>query len=273
MLDLVSRELPVLIIHQSGHLAAINSKAMELLGLDPATADPEGGKFRRGPDGSPNGVLEERAFFGVAFRAFANTDAEIRAASIAAGQEQYARRGYTTAQDGRSSPREIAALENAAQEEALYLDVAAYPDIQIAVAAMDSPYFTRDRSYTGHFRIAGVKLSLDGSPQGKTAWLTMPYHEPPPGYEPGYLGYPALPDEQAHARIDKAFANDWQILIHANGDAAIDQMIAGAAAAAAHYGEADRRPVLIHGQTLRQDQIANLVELGIHPSLFPMHTY
>ena len=160
MLDLVSRELPVLIIHQSGHLAAINSKAMELLGLDPATADPEGGKFRR----SPNGVLEERAFFGVAFRAFANTDVEIRAASIAAGQEQYARRGYTTAQDGRSSPREIAALENAAQEEALYLDVAAYPDIQIAVAAMDSPYFTRDRPYTGHFCIAGVKLSLDGSP-------------------------------------------------------------------------------------------------------------
>jgi len=161
VLDLVSRELPVLIIHQSGHLAAINSKAMELLGLDPATADPEGGKFRRGPDGSPNGVLEERAFFGVAFRAFANTDVEIRAASIAAGQEQYAWRGYTTAQDGRSSPREIAA---AAQEETLYLDVAAYPDIQIAVAAMDSPYFTRDRPYTGHFCIAGVKLSLDGSP-------------------------------------------------------------------------------------------------------------
>ena len=71
------------------------------------------------------------------------------------------------------------------------------------------------KDYDSHFRIAGVKLSLDGSPQGKTAWLTQPYVVPPPGQSETYAGYPAFPNEQdAIALIDSAYSNNWQILAH-----------------------------------------------------------
>lgn len=62
-------------------------------------------------------------------------------------------------------------------------------------------------------------------------------------------------------------------MTHANGDAAIDQFIAAIRAAEARYGKGDRRPVAIHVQTARQDQVAAFQELGIVPPFFPMHTF
>lgn len=70
-----------------------------------------------------------------------------------------------------------------------------------------------------------------------------------------------------------AFSNDWQILTHANGDAAIDMLIDCVREATKQHRGGDRRPVLIHGQTCRLDQLPALKELGIVPSFFPMHTY
>lgn len=273
VLDRVSTELPVMVIHQSGHLASINNKAIELLGYSSATPDPDGGVFRRKADGSPNGVLEESAFVGVVFNVISKTDAAMQATSLAKAQEQYAKWGYTTAQDGRTFPSDSAALERAAQSGALYLDVVSYPDIQSGIAAMESEYYKPEPIYNGRYRIGGAKLSLDGSPQGKTAWLSKPYFLPPHGQGPDYSGYAAMPDEQANALVAKAFAKGWQLLVHANGDAAIDQMLSAVAAARAMHPRPDHRTVLIHGQTLRKDQIAGLASNGILPSLFPMHTY
>jgi hypothetical protein len=48
--------------------------------------------------------------------------------------------------------------------------------------------------YSNHYRLAGLKITLDGSPQGRTAWRTVPYLIPPDGQQPGYKGYPAIPD-------------------------------------------------------------------------------
>lgn len=272
-LDRISTELPVVVIHQSGHLASINTKAMQLMGITRDTPDPAGGVIRRNPDGSPSGVLEEAAWVNVGFKIIAKTDAEVRMASLAKAQEQYARYGYSTLQEGRASPIESGALAEASQNGGLYLDVVSYPDFQFGVAAMASPFYTRDRSYRGHYRIGGAKLSLDGSPQGKTAWLSHPYHVPPHDRGADYAGYPALPDAQAQALVAKAYANGWQLLVHANGDAAIDQMITAVSAADKAYPGTDRRTVLIHGQTLRKDQVPQLAKLGILPSLFPAHTF
>ena len=151
------------------------------------------------------------------------------------------------------------------------LDVVAYVDMVTSSATMTSPFLSR--SYDNRFRIGGVKLNFDGSPQGKTAWLTEPYFKPPTGQPETYSGYPTFTDEQANQYMDTAFENDWQVLTHANGDAAIDQFINAVAAAIDQHGEADRRTVLIHGQTIRQDQIDRLKNLDIFPSLYPMHTF
>jgi predicted amidohydrolase YtcJ len=67
---------------------------------------------------------------------------------------------------------------------------------------------------------------------------------PPDGQDVGYLGYPAIPDDATVAALyDEAFGNGWQVLTHANGDAAIDQFIRTIRPAQEKYGAADRRPV------------------------------
>ena len=118
-----------------------------------------------------------------------------------------------------------------------------------------------------------MKGNLDGSPQGKTAWLSKPYQVPPAGRDADYAGYPMLEEDQALAMFDEAYAKGWQIINHANGDAAMDQMIRAARAATEKYGPADRRTVGVHSQTIRPDQLDAYAELGIIPSFFGMHTF
>jgi predicted amidohydrolase YtcJ len=271
-LDKVSLTMPVLAIHQSGHLAAINSKGLEMVGITADSADPAGGVYRR-YEGSmePDGVLEEMAFFQVVFSILGALSEDENKAMLLAGTDLYASFGYTTAQEGRATTEAVAAMAGAAADGDLIMDVVAYPDIQRAADTIKPPLLAR--TYKQHFRIGGAKLSLDGSPQGKTAWLTEPYFVPPEGKDPDYRGYPALSDEEAAAYVDTAFANGWQILVHTNGDAAADQLIMAVRAATEKYGAADRRTVMIHAQTVREDQLDAMKELGIIPSFFGMHTY
>jgi len=273
VLDRISTEVPVIAIHQSGHLAAVNSKGLELAGITAQTPDPKGGVIRRRADGSPNGVLEEAAYGMVAYTILGMTDAAMQRASILGAQQQYARFGYTTAQEARASMDMVDALASAAQDRALYLDAIAYPDITSSAAAIAAPWFARTGVYHGHFRIGGAKLSLDGSPQGKTAWLSHAYLHPPEGQSPDYAGYGAMSNEAALDWTRMALRNRWPLLAHANGDAAIDQFIWAVGTAMATDGYRDHRTVLVHGQTLRHDQIAWLRRYGILPSLFPAHTF
>jgi predicted amidohydrolase YtcJ len=270
-LDAVSRDVPVLAIHQSGHLAVVNSKALELARITASSKDPQGGVIRRKPGSQePNGVLEETAFFSL-LGALPKLTVADQEAIAKAGQDLYLRFGFTTAQEGRSTFGVNGTWAALAAKDGLLIDVVAYPDIGDSDRTMASPYV--GPTYRNHFRIGGVKLNLDGSPQGKTAWLTKPYFKVPPGQKPDYLGYPTFTDAQVEALVDKAFARRWQILAHVNGDAAIDQYIRSIRAAEAKYGKGDWRPVAIHAQTARADQVAAFQELGIIPSFFPMHTY
>ena len=270
-LDAVSRDIPVIAIHQSGHLAAVNSKVLELAGITASSKDPQGGVIRRrSGTQEPDGVLEETAFFRLLgnLPTLSVADQETIAR---AGQELYMSYGFTTAQEGRSTLGIDGTWEGLARKNGLTIDVVAYPDVVDAERSMASP-FVGD-TYKQHFRIGGVKLNLDGSPQGKTAWLTKPYFKVPPGQKPDYVGYPTFSDAKATGFVEKAFANNWQIMAHVNGDAAIDQFIGAVRSAEKKYGKADRRPVAIHSQTAREDQVAAFQELGIIPSFFPMHTY
>ncbi|MGR5132910.1 amidohydrolase [Vibrio alfacsensis] len=271
-LDKVSTEKPVLIIHTSGHLSVANSKALELAGITAESKDPQGGIIRR-MEGSqePNGVLEENAHFATLFGLTKVIDLELQDMMLEAAQQMYAEFGYTTAQEGRATTEGYEAMKRASQDGNLLIDLVAYADMASSSGFMSSEYHSPN--YTNHFRIGGVKLNFDGSPQGKTAWLTQPYFHPPHGQNADYAGYPTFKDEQAYQYVETAFKNDWQVLTHSNGDAAIEQFIDAVEKANEKLGKKDRRPVLIHGQTIRQDQIDRLAELGIFPSLFPMHTF
>lgn len=268
-LDAVSTDIPILIIHQSGHLGVANSKALEVANVTADTKDPEGGVFRR-REGStePDGVCEEYAFFQVMGAFAARFDEDAFLAMIKAGQDLYKSFGYTTVQEGRAMNATTTILSKAADGGLLSVDVIAYPDILDATAAI-----TPSKDYKNRFRIGGAKLTIDGSPQGKTAYLSQPYLVPPAGQDADYRGYSAITRQEALAALQLAFSNDWQILTHANGDAAIDMLLDCVREATRLHGGGDRRPVLIHGQTCRLDQLPALKELGIVPSFFPMHTY
>ncbi len=268
-LDAVSMDTPILIVHQSGHLGVLNSKALDEAGVTKDTPNPPGGAFRREADGeTPNGVCEEAAFFGAAGKLLGRLDAQAYLAMIKAGAAFYASFGYTTVQEGRAMPGSATMLAKAGEAGLLDVDVVVYPDVFQSLKEI-----APSREYKNRVRIGGAKATIDGSPQGKTAFLSQPYYKPPEGKDADYRGYAAITKEQIVNAVDLAFANDWQILTHANGDAAVDWLIEAVGAATAKHGTGDRRAVLVHGQTTRLDQLPKLKELAIFPSFFPMHTY
>ena len=246
-------------------------KALEIGGITAQTANPTGDVIRREDDGKePNGVLEETAAFPLLIKLLSRVGADGSKVFLKAGTELWARYGYTTAQDGRSMPSAVAVMKTVAGEGGFKMDVVSYPDVLV-----DRDLIKREfsASYTNRFRVGGAKLTIDGSPQGFTAWRDRPYYNPVGNYPPGYVGYPAATADQVGNAIVWAFANNIQIMTHANGEAASDQLIAFISAANKEHGRGDRRPVLIHGQFLREDQVDSLQNLGIIPALFPMHTF
>jgi predicted amidohydrolase YtcJ len=278
VLEQVSQDKPVLIIHQSGHFGVFNRKALELAGITDCRKEVPGGSIRCEADGqTPNGVLEENAFFAALAVFQANIDDAYNLDLFSQGMQSFARFGYTTAQEGRAFATTVATVETKAAQGPLPIDVVLYVDYTAKDLLNQSAYYSGSGydgiSYSNGLRIAGVKLTVDGSPQGKTAWLSQPYFVPPEGQGKDYVGYPAMTAEQVDTEVMDAFANDRQVLVHGNGDAAIDRYLDAVEKAAHEYGLKDRRNVLVHGQTLRKDQIGRVKELDVMPSLFPMHTF
>ena len=271
-LDRISRDVPILLVHQSGHIIAVNSKAIEVAGITADTPDPQGGVIVRRPGSrEPNGVFEELAAFPVVMKLLGQVGPEGFKAFARAGAQLWARYGYTTADEGRSVPATARLLRQLADEGGLRIDVATYPDV-----LADRQFIEQNVSatYTNRFRVAGAKLTIDGSPQGFTAWRDRPYYAPVGDYPKGYAGYAAATPEQVLDATDWAYARGIQLLTHSNGERASDLLISALTIAEMKNGPGkDRRPVLIHGQFLREDQLDAYKRLGVLPSLFPMHTF
>ncbi|PRY22219.1 hypothetical protein CLV78_107143 [Aliiruegeria haliotis] len=269
-LDAVSRDLPVIIVHQSGHLGVANSKALEVVGFDASTQDPAGGVIRRGSDGEPNGVLEEYAFFGALVPLLTQLGPEAFAEFAVAGSELWASFGYTTGQDGRSTGANVETLKAMASEGRIPIDVVAYPDV---LEAKDYIGENVSKDYDNGVRVGGCKLTIDGSPQGFTALRDRPYYDPVGNYPAGYSGYAAVTMDQVQEAVNWCYENGIQIITHANGEGASDMLIAALEAAQDEYGDPGNRPVLVHGQFLREDQVDAYKRLGVFMSVFPMHTF
>jgi len=273
-LDAVSTDLPIMVTHQSGHIGVYNSKALELYGITAESQDPPGGVIvRESGSRSPNGVMEENAHFSLIYRIIPSFTAEENLAAMRAAEMQYLSNGFTTIQDGKTDPVTLGLMGKYAAELDFSADVVAYADVASLkdYSILNGPLHSS--TYVDNFRIGGVKLTFDGSPQGKTAWFTKPYLVPPSGQDSSYAGYPAFTDEDALKWYNLAYENNWQMLTHTNGDAAIDQLINIATQAGDTFPKDDRRTVMIHGQFLRQDQVADIKRLGIFPALYPMHTF
>ncbi|MBK7950989.1 MAG: amidohydrolase [Deltaproteobacteria bacterium] len=279
-LDRASRTQPIVLLHVSSHLAAANSAALAAIGVGPDTPDPAGGVIRR-REGSrePSGVLEEAAIGpALASKAQVFSSPEQFGAALEQALAYHARFGITTVQDGASSPAMVNGLRAIASKAPLVLDVAAYLREESTTTATPIAEIGHSRRYVGGVRIAGVKFVLDGSPQGRTAWMTRPYLAGPPGRPADYRAYPTIDPAFYRARAAELMAAGVPFLAHANGDAAIDLMIGGVDGAVAKIRRSgqpvpDHRSIAIHAQLARPDQLDAMKRLGILPSFFAAHPF
>ena len=272
-LDRASTEHPIILTHVSGHLTTTNSATLVASNITADTPDPPGGHVRR-MDGSmePNGVLEETARGLLAFDRRATPSGEELDDLIRRSIDIYLSHGTTTIQDGGTAPMQAEAFQAAANREPFKADVAAFVRFNETPTDLASIGYTRD--YQSGFRVGGVKLMLDGSPQGRTAWVTIPYEEGPPGAPPDYVAYGVMIPGEYKAAAGELIKGGIPIIVHANGDAAMDLMIDGVDEAVADMDPMpDHRSVIIHAQLMRDDQLDRSAVLNIVPSFFAAHAF
>lgn len=270
-LDSVSTDKPIMLLHASGHIAAANSLALELAGLLNDAPNPPGGIIRREADGkTASGTLEEAAMYKL-FALLPKRTVQQRMAALQRAQDIFASYGITTVQDGAASPEDYELLKTAEKEGALKIDVGTLLFFRSDWKDIETMPVGKPRE--ARLRILGIKLLLDGSPQGRTAWLKEPYHQVPEGREKDYHGYSQVDDAEVQKWLKRAADNDWQIFVHVNGDAAIQQLIDAVAVVNAARPNPLRRTIAIHNQVVGTDQLARMKELDIQPSFFASHTF
>jgi hypothetical protein len=192
-------------------------------------------------------------------------------------QENYFRNGITTVQDGATTENDMTTLLHMSESGALKLDVVAYPLMTSGGVDLMHRYGEAYRDYVNRLKIGGYKIVLDGSPQGKSAWMSEPYV----GSDDNYCGYPWMKDDEVTAYIRIAVEENRQILAHCNGDAASEQFIRAYEKVCREAAEAEggacepdqRRPVMIHCQTVRNDQLDRMAKLHMIASVFVGHVW
>lgn len=269
VLDQISTDHPIVIIHASSHMGVANSLALEEQGLRRDTKNPDGGRYGRdAATGELNGYMEENAF--VAFRnAMPMPDIGELMKLFKKAQEIYASYGITTVQEGMVTEPLWGLLAFAEMQKVFYLDVVTYLDLENCeeLLSEQKEYL---KQYKNHLKIGGYKIFLDGSPQGRTAWMKEPYENA----EDGYCGYPIKTNEQLYKLILSALEKHQQLLAHCNGDAAAEQYITQFEKVRNDYPELDAcRPVMIHAQLVQEDQLERMKKIGMMPSFFVAHTY
>ena len=266
LLDQAAPANPLVVKHSSGHMGVFNTLALKILGVTRDTPDPEGGAIGRDDKGEPTGYMEENAFVEYLKKVPMPGEKQLMEAFDRA-QKDYFAYGITTAQEGFVPDSLLSLYKYLAQSGRLEIDINGYLDIGAREVVL-SDFPQCDGRYSGHFKAAGYKIFLDGSPQGRTAWMRSPYE----GSES--CGYGTMSDEQVYAAVKRSACDRKQLLAHCNGDRAAQQFIDVVAKAQAEgYDIRSLRPVMIHAQLVGKDQLPKLRELGIIPSFFVAHVY
>lgn len=269
-LDAAFPDYKVVLIHFTGHGLVTNSAAMAAAGITETSPNPPGGVTLRDADGTLSGVFFENAAYPV-YLSIPPLSPEQRRAALEEAQRRYASNGFTHAQEGAASLGDTEALLKAGAQGLIKLDLALLPTSQNLDNLLGRTD-VRFGQYQGHVKLAGIKFVLDGSPQARTGYFTQPYAQgAPDGHHPWH-GTPNMSQEAFNADAARAHARGWQIYVHANGDAAIDMAIKGFDALGLTK-KADARPIVIHSQFQRPDQIKAYQRLGVGPAYFSNHTY
>ena len=270
-LDAAFPKRKVLIIHVSMHGAVLNSQALKWADIDANTKTPDGGVIAR-EEGSnePAGLVMETAYIPIFAKLPQPSEKEMLDLTKPA-QMMYASNGYTQAIEGFSHVSDLDFLQKAANEDRLFIDVLALPAFTEMDIWFNNPKYPFG-TYNKGFKLQACKITLDGSPQAKTALVSHPYHGGGPNGEKGWKGESSITQDQLDSITKKLFDAKVPMHIHTNGDGAVDMMIKTVEKAGITAKD-DRRTVIVHSQFQRPDHLPKYVELGLTPSYFTLHTF
>lgn len=272
-LDQLFPKQPVFIMHISGHMGVANSAAMARGNIDRNTPSPPGGTIVKNlTTGQLTGLLEENAMVGIRTMAMDFSTLDFFAMIQAAGAE-YVAKGVTTAQSGLIDSLEIAqGLKLAQQLNMIPLRLEVWPTFDGLGALLLDGQIKKENLESGSLNIGAIKITADGSIQGYTGYLSEPYHTPYHG-DRNYNGYPRVSNRDLFRWIEKYHIGGYQIAIHGNGDASIDDILDAIENAQRQHPRKDSRHIIVHAQMARDDQLDRMKNLGVTPSFFVAHTY
>jgi predicted amidohydrolase YtcJ len=265
LLDRVAPDIPVLVMNASLHFAYANSPALARAGLTDATPDPPGGRYLR-TDGRLDGVVSEMSAIAPLVAALPPLSREALEANLVAVVRRAAAAGVTSLREAATGALlggdEFRLLQQLSADGRLDARVT----VAFVAAARRAVEAAGVAPGDGDDRVRAVawKIIADGSNQGRSGYLREPY-----------LGS----EGRGHANLDaRAMAEEvayghrhgWQVMTHANGDAAIDLAL-DAFEEVLDGGGTDRRHRIEHCSITDDGQLARMAALGLSPSFLIDH--
>jgi predicted amidohydrolase YtcJ len=263
----------VIVGHVSMHGAVLNSVALKKFGYDDKYVTPPGGVVVRKPGtNEPYGLIMETAYLPV-FAAQSKPTREQEVEWSKAGQMLYAASGITLAHEGATHASDLDVIKRTSDAGANIIDVVVHPFMTDLDSIVKKYPVTTWGKYENRLKINGIKITADGSPQGKTAYFTTPYLTGGPGGEKNWKGEPTMPQADLDKLVKLAWTWQVPLIIHTNGDGAIDMFMKSYTTARAGDTVKPWNVTTIHTQFIRKDQIPFFVKNKVRPSFYTEHTF
>lgn len=264
-LDRVAPDHPVVVTRACGHVSVVNSRALERAGVSEATPVPDGGVIGVS-EGRLDGFLAENAQHLVTASIPAPTLDDLVEA-IEQGGKHLLSYGITSCMEAAlghiAGYIEMQAYQQAKLSGRLpvrvWLTLLGDPETSIVEECWRAGYVTGVGD--DMLRIGAVKIFLDGSAGGRTAWMSKSYKD-----QPDNFGVQMLPSQQVEAIVRSSHDRGYSMACHAIGDAAIEQLVTAYERALAATPDPDRRHRVEHCGFIAPDHNARMKAAGICPS-------
>ena len=264
-LDRVSKEHPVCAVRACGHCLAVNSKALDLLGITAATPQPAGGRIGM-EDGEPNGLFWDNAM-DLVLPAIPAPGKEGVKDMIRMACRALNASGITSAQADdycvfKGLPWQTVNAAYRELEAAGELTVRVYEQANFTTVEALSEFIEQGNT-TGagseSFRIGPLKMLGDGALGARTAYLSRPYAD-----APDTCGLSVFTAEEFDALIGYAHAHGMQVAVHCIGDACLDLVLGSMEKAIQAHPRADHRHGIVHCQISRPEQLDRIAKNKLH---------
>lgn len=267
-LDTLSKDIPIVVVNKSGHIAYGNHKAFELAHISEDIKNPAGGSYGRDAKGELNGTAYEVPAVSRLISAVNKINPDEFEALGKKTMQDYAKWGYTTVTDlGLGLPLPTPE-DHIKMMRSLSLDIDAPLRMQgYVIYDLLSNVPGLQKQNTDRFKVLGVKIWADGSIQGYTAALKEPYSDKD---TKGVLNFKQNTLTQMISNVRK---NNIQVAVHANGDQAIEDTLSAMEAAQKAYPSEDPRFRLEHATLVEPGQWQRVKKLNATPSFTEHHVY